>query len=337
MQLAELTVRGFADLLGSDAPAPGGGSAAALAGTLGAALTAMVGSLTVGRKKYAEFDGLARETLEKARDLEHRFLDVMERDTEAFNAVSAVFAMPKGTDQEKEARAAAMQEALQGCTKTPFEMMELSLEALRLTGGLVDRSNASAASDLGCAVLSLRAAICGAWLNVCINIGSLKDRAAAADYRAEAKRRKHPILAAVLISLLPVIPMGIEAYGYEIRYWTGDAAVQSGVLLACLAAVAVLARQVFAKAFGSLLQKRCTSVIRNTVMMIRGSLLKKPAVPWYWFRLFCTRSITCCGSRKGWIFCTTRSSHRARRSSSCGRNTASSSSDTTITFSATPR
>lgn len=90
MQLAELTVRGFADLLGSDAPAPGGGSAAALAGALGAALTAMVGSLTVGRKKYAEFDGLARETLEKARDLEHRFLDVMERDTEAFNAVSAV-------------------------------------------------------------------------------------------------------------------------------------------------------------------------------------------------------------------------------------------------------
>ena len=77
MQLSELTVRGFADLLGSDAPAPGGGSAAALAGALGAALTAMVGALTVGKKKYAEFDGLARETLEKARDLEHRFLDVM--------------------------------------------------------------------------------------------------------------------------------------------------------------------------------------------------------------------------------------------------------------------
>ena len=183
MQLAELTVRGFADLLGSDAPAPGGGSAAALAGALGAALTAMVGSLTVGRKKYAEFDGLARETLEKARDLEHRFLDVMERDTEAFNAVSAVFAMPKGTDQEKEAQAAAMQEALQGCTKTPFEMMELSLEALRLTDGLVDRSNASAASDLGCAALHLGSAVQGAWLNVLINIGSLKNKELAEDYR----------------------------------------------------------------------------------------------------------------------------------------------------------
>lgn len=187
MQLAELTVRGFADLLGSDAPAPGGGSAAALAGTLGAALTAMVGSLTVGRKKYAEFDGLARETLEKARDLEHRFLDVMERDTEAFNAVSAVFAMPKGTDQEKEARAAAMQEALQGCTKTPFEMMELSLEALRLTDGLVDRSNASAASDLGCAALSLKAAIQGAWLNVLINIGGIQDQAFADEYRQKGQ------------------------------------------------------------------------------------------------------------------------------------------------------
>lgn len=187
MQLAELTVRGFADLLGSDAPAPGGGSAAALAGTLGAALTAMVGSLTVGRKKYAEFDGLARETLEKARDLEHRFLDVMERDTEAFNAVSAVFAMPKGTDQEKEARAAAMQEALQGCTKTPFEMMELSLEALRLTGGLVDRSNASAASDLGCAALSLKAGIQGAWLNVLINIGGIQDEAFVSQYRREGQ------------------------------------------------------------------------------------------------------------------------------------------------------
>ena len=187
MQLAELTVRGFADLLGSDAPAPGGGSAAALAGALGAALTAMVGSLTVGRKKYAEFDGLARETLEKARDLEHRFLDVMERDTEAFNAVSAVFAMPKGTDQEKEAQAAAMQEALQGCTKTPFEMMELSLEALRLTDGLVDRSNASAASDLGCAALSLKAAIQGAWLNVLINIGGIQDQAFADEYRQKGQ------------------------------------------------------------------------------------------------------------------------------------------------------
>ena len=187
MQLAELTVRGFADLLGSDAPAPGGGSAAALAGALGAALTAMVGSLTVGRKKYAEFDGLARETLEKARDLEHRFLDVMERDTEAFNAVSAVFAMPKDTDEEKAARKAAMQEALKGCTKTPFEMMELACQALELTRSVVGKLNASAASDLGCAALSLKAAIQGAWLNVLINIGGIQDQAFADEYRQKGQ------------------------------------------------------------------------------------------------------------------------------------------------------
>lgn len=94
----------------------------------------MVGSLTVGKKKYAEFDGLARETLEKARDLEHRFLDVMQRDTEAFNAVSAVFAMPKGTDEEKTARSQPCAGPA-GLQPTPFEMMELTLEALRLTEG----------------------------------------------------------------------------------------------------------------------------------------------------------------------------------------------------------
>ena len=187
MQLSELTVRGFADLLGSDAPAPGGGSAAALAGALGAALTAMVGSLTVGKKKYAEFDGLARETLEKARDLEHRFLDVMQRDTEAFNAVSAVFAMPKGTDEEKAARSQAMQQALQGCTRTPFEMMELSCKALEMTHELLGKTNDSAASDLGVAALSLRAGIQGAWLNVLINIGSLKNKDLAADYKKKGE------------------------------------------------------------------------------------------------------------------------------------------------------
>ena len=187
MQLSELTVRGFADLLGSDAPAPGGGSAAALAGALGAALTAMVGSLTVGKKKYAEFDGPARETLEKARDLEHRFLDVMQRDTEAFNAVSAVFAMPKGTDEEKAARSQAMQQALQGCTRTPFEMMELCCKALEMTHELLGKTNDSAASDLGVAALSLRAGIQGAWLNVLINIGSLKNKDLAADYKKKGE------------------------------------------------------------------------------------------------------------------------------------------------------
>lgn len=183
MKLAEMQVTEFVNLMASDAPAPGGGSAAALEGAVGAALTAMVCALTVGKKKYADVQELAVESQKKAEELKARFVDVMDRDTEAFNAVSAVFAMPKETDEQKAARKTAMQEALKGCTKTPFEMMQLACETLELTRSLVGRLNASAASDLGCSALSLRAAIQGAWLNVLINISGINDEAFAAEYR----------------------------------------------------------------------------------------------------------------------------------------------------------
>lgn len=187
MKLADQTVTSFVDLMASDAPAPGGGSAAALEGALGTALTAMVCALTQGKKKYAEYAELTAEVGGKAQTLKAQYVDVIDRDTEAFNAVSAVFAMPKDTDEEKAARSAAMQEALKGCTKTPFEMMELAAKALELTDSVVGRSNSSAASDLGCAALSLKAAIQGAWLNVLINIGGLKDQVFAGQYRAEGE------------------------------------------------------------------------------------------------------------------------------------------------------
>lgn len=187
MKLAELKTAEFVDLLASDAPAPGGGSAAALEGALGAALTAMVCSLTVGKKKYAGYEELARSVQAQANELKTRFVDVMDRDTEAFNVVSAAFGMPKATDEEKAARSAAIQEGLKGCTRTPFEMMELAVEALELTASVLGKSNDSAASDLGVSALSLRSAIQGAWLNVLINIGSLKDKELAEDYRTRGQ------------------------------------------------------------------------------------------------------------------------------------------------------
>lgn len=196
MKLAEMQVTEFVNLMASDAPAPGGGSAAALEGAVGAALTAMVCALTVGKKKYADVQELAVESQKKAEELKARFVDVMDRDTEAFNAVSAVFAMPKETDEQKAARKAAMQEALKGCTKTPFEMMQLACETLELTRSLVGRLNASAASDLGCSALSLRAAIQGAWLNVLINISGINDEAFAAEYRKNGE--------ALLVKALPL-------------------------------------------------------------------------------------------------------------------------------------
>ena len=196
MKLADLKVTEFVDLLASDAPAPGGGSAAALEGAIGAALTAMVCGLTKGKKKFAEFNDLAVEAEVKALALKDRFVDVMDRDTEAFNVVSAAFGMPKETDEEKAARSAAIQKGLEGCTATPFEMMEIALETLELTDSILGKSNDSAASDLGVSALSLRAAIQGAWLNVLINIGSLKNKELAEDYRAKGE--------AILAKALPL-------------------------------------------------------------------------------------------------------------------------------------
>ena len=127
-KLAELTTTEFVDLLASDAPAPGGGSAAALEGALGAALSAMVcGLTTVGKskEKYADYQEFVIESQKKLTELKVAFVDVMDRDTEAFNVVSAAFGMPKATDEEKAARSAAIQKGLEGCTATPFEMMVL--------------------------------------------------------------------------------------------------------------------------------------------------------------------------------------------------------------------
>lgn len=181
-KLAELQTSEFVDLLASDAPAPGGGSAAALEGALGAALTAMVcGLTTVGKskEKYAEYQEFVIESQKKATDLKARFVDVMDRDTEAFNVVSAAFGMPKATDEEKAARSAAIQRGMAGCMAPPLEVMDLAAQALDLAASLLGRFNENSASDLGVAALSLRSGLQGAWLNVLINAGSLKDRGAA--------------------------------------------------------------------------------------------------------------------------------------------------------------
>lgn len=187
MKLVDRTVTGFIDLMASSEPAPGGGSAAALQGALGASLTAMVCALTIGKKKYADWQELNTAAQQEAIALKNRYLDVIDRDTEAFNGVSAVFAMPKDTEEQKTARTQAMQTALKACTETPFEMMQLANETLNLTKSVVGRSNASAASDLGCAALSLKAAMQGAWLNVLINIGGITDESFANRYRQEGQ------------------------------------------------------------------------------------------------------------------------------------------------------
>lgn len=194
MKLIEMTLTGFVDTAASDAPAPGGGSVSALEGALGAALTSMVCALTLGKKKYADVQDLAASTEKQAIALKDRYLDIIDRDTEAFNAVSAVFSMPKETDADKAARKAAMQAALKLCTATPMEMMELAVETLRMIDTVSGKLNASAASDLGCAILAMKSAIQGAWLNVLINVGGIDDAA----FAQEAREKGEQMLAEAL-------------------------------------------------------------------------------------------------------------------------------------------
>lgn len=181
MKLVDLSITEFAKVLGSDAPAPGGGSAAALSAANGISLTKMVCELTIGKKKYAEFEDHIKGVHEKSAHLQDQLLEAIDKDTEAFNVVSAVFDLPKETAARRE----AMQKALKHATVSPFSMMELIVEALETTKEAVGKSNTNAASDLGVAALNLKAGLQGAWLNVLINISGIKDQDFVQEYHVK--------------------------------------------------------------------------------------------------------------------------------------------------------
>lgn len=187
MKLVDLTIADFMQTLGSDAPAPGGGSASALAGATGVSLLTMVAELTIGKKKYAEFESEMIEVRDKAQALQHQLLVAIDEDTESFNEVSAVFAMPKETDEDKVKRSQAMQKALKNATITPFNVMELLCDVLTLTSRAVGKSNTNASSDLGVAAVQAKAALQGAWLNVLINLGGIKDEQFVAEYKEKGQ------------------------------------------------------------------------------------------------------------------------------------------------------
>lgn len=187
MKLIDMQVKEFIDVLTSDAPAPGGGSASALAGAMGAGLAKMVSSLTLGKKKYAEFEEIVQKIYDLAGPLKDDMVAGIDRDTEAFDGVSAVFSMPKDTDEEKAARKEAMQKALKEATLVPFHLMQLCLEALKVAEMGVGHTNTNAASDLGVASLNLKSAVQGAWLNVLINIAGIRDEEFVKEYREKGQ------------------------------------------------------------------------------------------------------------------------------------------------------
>lgn len=167
--------REFTALLASDAPAPGGGGAAAMAGALGAALGGMVASLTTGKKKYANVEEEIQQLLKRCNTLQNKLLDMVAADAEGFLPLARVYGMAK----DDPARPAALQAATETACGAPLRMMELCLEALAAADRLADIGSRLAVSDAGCAAALLQGGLRAASLNVYINTKAMPDRAAA--------------------------------------------------------------------------------------------------------------------------------------------------------------
>lgn len=173
--LVNKTLNGFLNELASHSPAPGGGSVAALSGALGAALTAMVCHLTIGKKKYADVEQEMKTTLTRAEALRAQFTSLIDKDTEAFNKVMEAFGLPKDNDGQKALRAAAITGATKEATLVPLEVMKHCIDAMALAQEVAANGNVNSASDAGVSALMLHAACEGAALNVKINLNSLDD------------------------------------------------------------------------------------------------------------------------------------------------------------------
>jgi formiminotetrahydrofolate cyclodeaminase len=171
--LAELTVRDLAERLASRAPVPGGGSASALAGALGAALVEMVCELTVGKPEYEDVDPVARQIGAAAGELRGSMLAAAEEDAAAYLDVVAARRLPRHSDEERAARKAAIGEASVAATEVPLRVARLAAEVLDLAASIASIGNRNAVSDAGAAALLAAAAARGAALNVRINLPSL--------------------------------------------------------------------------------------------------------------------------------------------------------------------
>ncbi|MBU8920769.1 MAG: glutamate formimidoyltransferase [Bacteroidales bacterium] len=178
----------FADVLSTDSPAPGGGSVAALCGALSGALSAMVAALTHGKKGYEDSFDIMEEVSIEAQRLKEEFLTDVDKDTDAFNRVMDAMRMKKKTDEEKAARAAAIEECTKEATLIPLGVLKRSLDAAKLARAVCEKGNKNSASDSAVAALTARTAAEGAWLNVVINLPGIEDKEFRTVTKTEADR-----------------------------------------------------------------------------------------------------------------------------------------------------
>ncbi len=173
--LVSMTVDRFVDEVSSNSPAPGGGSVAALAGSLGAALAAMVANLTVGKAGYESAWASSSALAERAQALKAALLAAVDEDTKSFDEVLAAMRLPKGTEEEKGARATAIAAAYEKATAVPLTTARLCLQALELAEQAAVTGNRNSASDAGVGALLAKAGLDAAVLNVRINLPSVRE------------------------------------------------------------------------------------------------------------------------------------------------------------------
>jgi len=175
-EIKDKSIQTYLEELASKAPTPGGGSAAALMGAQAAALIGMVCNLTIGKPKYSEVEAEMLALLSQSESLRERLTGMIKADVDAFDRLMACYGMPKETEEQKEARSAAIQAVLKEATEVPLECARGCLVAIELSHVAAEKGNAGVISDAGVAVMSAYAGLKSAALNVYINVGSLKDR-----------------------------------------------------------------------------------------------------------------------------------------------------------------
>lgn len=192
--LVDMKVSDFSDLLSTDSPAPGGGSVAALNGALSASLTAMVASLTIGKKQYKKDWELMKAIAREAQDLKYFFLNAVDEDTEAFNMIMDAFSLPKKTDSELDERNEAIQSATKKATMVPFQVLGKTKRLAELALEIAKKGNQNSLSDSGVAGLTAHSACAGAYYNVMINLDGIDDEAFKNDISQRARLLKEDVI-----------------------------------------------------------------------------------------------------------------------------------------------
>jgi len=184
-ELLSMNLREFSNELSTDSPTPGGGSVAALSGALGSALSSMVANLTYGKKEYRKANRRMKNLALQAQVLKDEFIDLIEKDAEAFNNVMSAMRLKKKTEEEKKKRDEAIEEATKKATLVPLEIMKKSERILDLAAIAEKKGNQNSVSDAGVAAIMADAACEGGYLNVIINLGNIKDEEFKKSIKAE--------------------------------------------------------------------------------------------------------------------------------------------------------